>query len=52
MLIRPTTREGRRRLVELRAILKIRTTRNRDRLEAQKELAALTTPAPAKEANA
>jgi hypothetical protein len=55
MLIRPTTREGRRRLVELRAILKIRSTRNRDRLEAQKELAALlapTTAAPAKEANA
>ena len=44
MLKRPSTREGRRRLVELRAILKIRSTRKSERIEAERELAELLTP--------
>ena len=38
---RPTSREGRRRLVELRAILKIRSIRKMERIAAQEELDAL-----------
>jgi len=38
---RPTSREGRRRLVELRAILKIRSIRKSERVAAQNELDAL-----------
>jgi hypothetical protein len=38
---RPSTREGRRRLVELRAILKIRSIRKAERIAAQNELDAL-----------
>src|SRR6266446_4018442 len=38
---RPTSREGRRRLVELRAILKIRSIRKAERVAAQEELDAL-----------
>jgi hypothetical protein len=38
---RPTSREGRRRLVELRAILKIRSIRKAERIAAQVEVDAL-----------
>jgi hypothetical protein len=38
---RPTTREGRRRLVELRAILKIRSIRKAERIATQEELDSL-----------
>ena len=41
---RPTSREGRRRLVELRAILKIRATKRKARAVAEQEIAELLTP--------
>jgi len=38
---RPSTREGRRRLVELTALLRIRSTRKSEREKALRELDAL-----------
>jgi hypothetical protein len=46
---RPTTREGRRRLIELRSMLRIRRIRKADKVATLKELDALAPILPTDE---